>query len=172
MAFLIERMCDKDEDEAYNYADKLAEIGSEEVLHELIKILKGEDLDNAYLAARALAKMDNNMEALDPMFDVILDKENKNKNGAFVQALEGFDLSSKIVEICRIYLFGNFKSSALAKVYLDYEEFDVSPRVIKKIEKHLNHFENNIARDDGEYIIKKNEVEKIVNEMRELFGPE
>lgn len=170
VAYLIEKMCDKTDDESYIYADKLAAIRTEEVLNELIKILKGEDLDNAYLAARALSKMDNNQEALEPMLEVVHDKANKNRNGAFVQALEGFDISSKFVDIVRIYLFGNFKSSALAKEYLDYVEFDISPRVIKKIEKHLSHFENNISKEDEEYIQKKNETEKVLDELRMLFG--
>ncbi len=172
VAYLLNKMCDKEEDEAYEYADKLAKTGTDEVLQELIKILKGNDPENANLAARALSKMDNNKEALDPLLEIIHDKANRNTNGALVQALEGFDLSSKIVDVCRIYLFGNFKSSALAKEYLDYVEFDISPRVIKKIEKHLSHFENNISNEDGDYQEKKVEVENILLEIRKIIRTE
>ena len=169
IAYLIERMCDKEENEAYAYADKLAVIGTGEVLNELVKVLKCEDIENAYLAARALSKMEDNKDALDPLLEVIHHSSNKNRNGAFFQALEGFDLGLKFVDVCRIYLFGNFKSSALAKQYLDYEEFEVSPRTIKKAEKHLNHFEQNISKEDEDLTIKKQELEKILTELRKLF---
>jgi len=172
IANLFDKMCDKNEDEAFEYADKLANIGTEEVLDELVKILKGSDMDSAYLASRALSKIEDNEKALEPLLELIHDKANKNKNGAFVQALEGFDLSSKFVDILRIYLFGNFKASALAKEYLDYTEFDLSPRVIKKIEKHWNHFENNISKEDDEFIVKKQEFERIMNDLKELFESE
>ncbi|MDO9553920.1 HEAT repeat domain-containing protein [Rhodonellum sp.] len=172
IANLFGKMCDKNEDESFEYADKLAKIGTEEVVDELIRILKGEDMDSAILAARALSKTENNEKALEPLLELIHDTAYKNKNGAFVQALEGFDLGSKFVDILRIYLFGNFKASALAKEYLDYTEFDLTPRVIKKIEKHWSHFENNISKEDDEYIIKKQEIEKIRMDMKELFESE
>ncbi|AGA79664.1 HEAT repeat domain-containing protein [Echinicola vietnamensis] len=165
---LIHKMCDKQEEEAFVYADKLAEIGGEEVLEKLIHVLKGEDVESAYLAARGLAVMENNDAALDPLLEVIHDKKNKGHNGTFVQALEGFDISGKFVDILRIYLFGNFKASLLAKDYLDYTEFDITPRVIRKAEKHWKHFQNNSASDQ-EYDIKKQEVEEILGELKEMF---
>lgn len=167
--YLIDKMCDKSEAEAFEYADKLAEIGTEEVLDKLIEILKGQDLDAAYLAARALAKVENNQKALEPMMEIILDNRNKNTNGLFVQALEGFDLSDKFVDLLRIYLFGNFKSSNLAKDYLDHIEFDLSPRTIKKAEKHWKHFENNVDKESDDFLIKKEEIELIFKEIRNLF---
>ncbi|MFD2036143.1 HEAT repeat domain-containing protein [Belliella marina] len=170
--YLLEKMCDKSENEAYDYADKLAEIGTEEVVDQLIEIIKGDDLDNAYLAARALGKIENNQKALDPLLEVIHDSGNKNKNGQFVQALEGFDLSNKFVDLFRVYLFGNFKSSNLAKHYLDYVEFDLTPRVLKKAEKHWNHFENNVSKESDDYLMKKDEVETIFQEIKNLFSEE
>ncbi|MCH7412153.1 HEAT repeat domain-containing protein [Belliella sp. R4-6] len=167
--YLLEKMCDKSESEAFDYADKLAEIGTEEVVDLLIEIIKGEDLDNAYLAARALSKIENNQKALDPILEAIHDNNNKNKNGQFVQALEGFDLSNKFVDLFRIYLFGNFKSSNLAKYYLDYVEFELTPRVLKKAEKHWKHYENNVSHDSDDFLIKKDEVETILQEIKDLF---
>ncbi len=166
---LLNKMCDKSEGEAFAYADQLAEIGTEEVVDQLINILTGEDIENAYLAARALGKIENNSKALDPLLELIHDHENKNRNGLFVQALEGFDLSDKFVDLLRIYLFGNFKSSNLAKGYLDYVEFDLSPRTIKKAEKHWNHYQNNVSEDSDDYLIKKQEVETMLEEIKQLF---
>ncbi|GAB2610962.1 HEAT repeat domain-containing protein [Belliella aquatica] len=167
--YLLEKMCDKSEAEAFEYADKLAEIGTEEVVDQLIEIIKGQDLDAAYLAARALSKIENNQKALDPLLEIIHDSKNKNTNGLFVQALEGFDLSDKFVDVLRIYLFGNFKSSNLAKDYLDHVEFDLSPRTIKKAEKHWKHFENNVDKESDDFLIKKEEVELILQEIKQLF---
>lgn len=165
---LFAKMCDKQEEEAFKYADKLAEIGGEEVLNRLIELVKSVDIECVHLAARALAKIEDNQSALATVMDAIHDSSNRHQNGALVQALEGFDLSSSFVDLFRIYLFGNFKSSLLAKEYLDYVEFDITPRVIKKAEKHWNHFVNNSVHDDG-FEIKKAEVEEMLSEMKEMF---
>ncbi|WP_215226117.1 HEAT repeat domain-containing protein [Echinicola shivajiensis] len=165
---LIQKMCDKQEEEAYVYADQLAEIGGEEVLQKLVLVLKGEDIESGYLAARALSAMEDNQAALEPLLEVIHDKNNKMKNGTFVQALEGFDLSSKFVDVLRLYLFGNFKASFIAKDYLDYTEFDITPRTIKKAEKHWNHFQNNSKHDES-FDIKKEEVESILSDLKSMF---
>lgn len=165
---LLAKMCDKQEEEAFKYADMLAEIGGEQVLKKLIPLIKSNDIEYVYLAARALAKIDGNQAALEAVMDAIHDKGNRHQNGALVQALEGFDLSSSFVDLLRIYLFGNFKSSLLAKEYLDYVEFDITPRVIKKAEKHWNHFVNN-SKHDEEYRIKKTEIEEMLSEMKGMF---
>ncbi|MFD2201217.1 HEAT repeat domain-containing protein [Shivajiella indica] len=169
---LIQKMCNKEEGEAYLFADKLAALGTEEVLLALLEVLKSEDMDEAYLAARALSKMENNQMALKPLFEVIHDKKNQNRNGGLVQMLEGFDLTESFVDILRIYLFGNFKASLLAKDYLDSVEFEITPRVLKKAEKHWNHFKNNVNPNSDDFEIKKAEVEQILNEIKELLNEE
>lgn len=167
---LIQKMCDKNDAEAYRHADKLAAIGTEEVMQALLEVLKSEDLDDAYLATRALSKMDNNQGALVFLFDVIHDKKNQSRNGGFVQMLEGFDLSESFVDLLRIYLFGNFKASQLAKDYLDTIEFEITPRVLKKAEKHWKHYINNVNPNSEEFEIKKAEVEQILFEIKELLN--
>jgi predicted DNA-binding protein len=167
---LIQKMCDKDEAEAYIYADKLAQIGTKEVIQALLEVLKSEDIEDAYLAARALSRMENNQEALVSLFEVIHDKKNQNRNGGFVQMLEGFDLTESFVDILRIYLFGNFKASQLAKDFLDSVEFEITPRVLKKAEKHWNHFKNNVNPNSDDFEIKKAEVEEIFQEINELLN--
>lgn len=166
---LFRKMCDKDEAEAFVYADQLAKIGSEEVLSKLLELLRSEDFDDAYLAARALSKMENNQAALEPLLEVIHAKSNQNRNGGFVEMLEGFDLSDSFVDLFRIYLFGNFKASLLAKALLDSVEFDITPRVLKKAEKHWKHFTNNTNAESDEFMLKKDEVETMLQEMRDLF---
>lgn len=166
---LIHKMCDKDEAEAYIFADQLAKIGTEEVLIELLKVLKAGDMENAYLAARALSQMKDNQKALEDLLEVILDKENQQQNGGLVQMLAGFDLSEKFVDIFRIYLFGNFKAALFAKDYLDTVEFEISPRILKKVEKHWNHYLNNSNPNDEDVKAKRIEAEQIIKEIRELL---
>jgi HEAT repeat protein len=165
---LVQKMIDREEKESYKYAEQLARIGSEEVMDKVLRILRGTDLDNAYLAAKVLGKMENRQMGLDPLLEVILDKENMAHNGALVEALEAFDLRHKFVEIFRLYLFGSFKASTLAKYYLDFTEFDITPRVIKKAEKHWNHYQNNVKHDD-EFEIKKKEALTILGELKDMF---
>lgn len=169
--FLIQRMIDKNEQEAYKYADQLGEIGTDEAMEKAISILENEDMESAYLAARALGKMKHNNKALGPLLEVIHDKKNKKNTGALVEVLEAFDLSENFVDILRIYLFGSYKASALAKEYLDHSEFDITPRVIKKAEKHWRHYQSNTKKDDV-FELKKKEVENILNDLRSLFEGE
>jgi hypothetical protein len=169
ISLLLDKMCDKNEEESFLYADKLAAIGTEEVVDALIAVLKSEDLENAYLAARALKNSPNNQKALEPLLELIHQKSMQNKNGAFVEALEGFDLSEHFVDVFRIYLFGNFKSSLLAKEYLDFVEFNITPRVVKKSEKHWNHFLNNVSPNSDDFLLKKEEAETIIAEIKGLF---
>lgn len=166
--FLIRRMIDKQEKDAYKYADELGEIGTDEAMEKALFLLEKNDMESAYLAARALGKMKNNKKALAPLLELIHDQKNKHHNGALVEALEAFDLREHFVDILRIYLFGNYKASTLAKDYLDYTEFDITPRVIKKAEKHWNHYKNNIKQDEI-FELKKREVEAILRDIKSLF---
>ena len=53
----------------------------------------------------------------------------------------------------------------MAKGYLDFKEFDITPRVIKKAEKHWNHYSNNIKHDEV-YEIRKSEVDAMLADLR------
>lgn len=166
---VLNRMCDPKEDEAYHFADKLGAMADEETKNHLITLVKGDNWEIAYLACRALSKTQWNEESLDAVFEAIFDKKNKSVQGAFSQILEEFDLSERFVDIFRVYLFGNFKASTLAKDYLDSVEFDITPRTIRKAEKHWNHYLHN-PEDEGSLALKKSEVEPMLSELKELFS--
>lgn len=166
---LFEKMCDPKESDAYVFADKLGIKADEEAKNRLIELVKGEDWEVAYLSCRALSKTHWQEEALDAIFSVIFDRKNKERQGAFVQILEEFDLSQRFVDIFKIYLFGNFKASTLAKDYLDGVEFDITPRTIRKAEKHWKHYLHN-PEDEDSVAIKKSEIEPMLLEMKELFS--
>jgi hypothetical protein len=165
---LILKFLNKEESDPYHYGDKLAKIGSPEVKEKLIAVVKEGDMDNAFLAAKVLGSMDDNEDALTAILEVIHLPANRGVNGGLVSLLEEFDLSEKFVDIFRIYLFGNFKAYSLAKEYLDYTEFDITPRTLKKAEKHWNHFLNNSSADEG-FELKKQEAEIIMNEIRNIL---
>jgi hypothetical protein len=165
---LFDRMNDPKESEAYHFADKLGKLADEEAKNKLIELVHSEDWEVSYLACRALSKTQWNEEALDAIFEKIFDRKNRSIQGAFVQILEEFDLKDRFVDIFRVYLFGNFKASTLAKDYLDGIEFDIVPRTIKKAEKHWNHYLHN-PEDEGSVVIKKSEVEPMLKELKELF---
>lgn len=166
---LLKKMCDKGESEAFIYSDKLAKIGGTELMHQLIELMKSDNLETSFLAVRTLSLMEENQPALKPVFELIHHPAYKSKNGYLVQLLEGFDLSESFVDLFRVFLFGNFKSSSLAKSYLDSVEFEITPRVLKKAEKHWNHFLNNIDQNSDEFIAVKDEAEAILLELKELL---
>lgn len=165
---LIVKMRDKEETEAFRYSDKLAKIGNDYVLKKMIELLYDDEYDTKYLAARTLGLMENNEAALEPLLEAINDKRNQHANGGMAEALTHFDCSEKFVDIFRIYLFGNFKVSGIAKTMLDYQEFDITPRTVRKAEKHWNHFSNNTKHDET-YEEKRREAESILSDLKALF---
>lgn len=168
---LVEKLTDKNENEAFEYADKLAAIGSEYVVDAMVELLKHEDVEVQYLAARALSQIKNNSKALDPLFEAINASDNAGKNGGLVEALSGFDISERFVDIFRLYLNSSFKVETMTKVMLDFGEFNVRPRTIRKAEKHWKHYMNNVKHDE-EYELKAFEVNEILDELRSLFEEE
>lgn len=168
---LMDQMCDPNESNAYFFADKLGKVADDAVKDKLIELIKGDNWEHAYLASRALSISNYNDEGLDAILEAIFDKKNKATQGAFVQIMEDFDLSERFVDVFKIYLFGNFKSSTLAKSYLDEVEFNITPRTIRKAEKHWNHYLHN-PEDEESMLLKKSEVEPIFLEMKQLFSEE
>lgn len=167
---LIEKLKDASENDAYKYSDELANIG-EEVIPVLLPYLEHEDQDIKYLAARTLGQIENNQTALEPLLDAIENKNNLDPNAGMAEALLEFDCSQYFVRILKLYLYGGFKSSAMAKLILDYTEFDITPRVIKKAEKNWHHYLHNVKHDLN-FDAKKEEVEDILGDLKELFAEE
>ncbi len=152
------------EDKAFEASDALGRIGSPEVVLAMIDLLKHPNSESRFMAARTLGLVKNNAEALEPMLEAISAKENSNQTGDLLSVLEGFDISSKYVDVFKFYLFGSFKTSLVAKELLDYKEFDITPRVLKKATKHWNHYSNNVKQDNA-FILKKREVEEMLSDL-------
>ncbi|MEQ8477903.1 HEAT repeat domain-containing protein [Fulvivirga sp.] len=152
---------------AYEISDTLGHIGEEEVLVAMLKLLSHGNDENRIIASRTLGKLKDNAAALPNLLEAITAKENVSIAGDLLVALEGFDISDRFVEIFKLYLFGSFKVSNIAKDLLDYKEFDITPRVIKKAKKHWNHYSNNIKHDDA-YQLRKVEVEEMFEDMEDF----
>lgn len=157
------------DDHAYKASDSLGRIGSEEVVDAMIELLKHPNPESRIMAARTLGLVENNHQGLEPLLDAIKSKDNSSIAGELMMAMEGFDVSGIYVELFRLYLFGSYKVSLLAKEQLDFSEFDITARVIKKAEKHWNHYSNNVKHDEA-YQVRKTEVETMLNDLKEFVN--
>lgn len=168
---LINELKNPIDDVVYKASDSLAHSKDESVIDQLIELLNYDNLDTRFLAARTLAEIENNNSALSAMFEAINHPSNASIQGDLVMFLEGFDLSKSYIELFKLYLFGSFKVSKVAKELLDYEEFDITPRVIKKSRKHWNHYSNNI-KHDAAYELMKEEVEEMLEDLQKYADEE
>ena len=165
---LVNQLSSELTDSAYKASDSLGYIGTEEVVNSMIELLHHPSLESRYMAARTLGIVKHNETALEHMFEAIKNSENRTIAGDLLMELEGFDLSDSYVELFRLFLTGSFKVSNIAKDLLDHKEFNITARVIKKAEKHWNHYSNNVKHDDV-YELRKQEVDEILNELRDFI---
>ncbi len=161
---LVQQLSEELTETAYKTSDTLGHIGSVEVVEAMIQLLQHPNSDSRYMATRTLELIENNEAALDPILEAVQNKDNSTQAGNLLAALEGFDVSAKYVEVFKLYLFGSFKVSLVAKNLLDYKEFDITARVLKKAKKHWNHYANNVKHDDA-FELRKNEVEDMLDEL-------
>ncbi|MCC5929904.1 MAG: HEAT repeat domain-containing protein [Cyclobacteriaceae bacterium] len=165
---LIERLKDPNEENAWKISDQLAALNDMAVAEKLLPLLYSEEDETQYLAARTLSKMKNNHSTLQALLDAIFDKRNQHRNGALVEALEGYDLSEHFNDVFKIFLYGNFKASFLARELLDSVEFELVPRNLRKAEKHFKHFSSNLKKD-GSDAGRFAGAEEIIGELKALF---
>ena len=158
----------KDED-VYRNVTVLAKIGGPEVIERLLTMLYDEDLDIQYLAVKTLSQIKNNQSALPGLFSAIHDPKLKSRNGSLVQALEGFDVSDHFIDIFKLYIDGGLKAAAMAKLLLDYTEFNISSKTLKTAKKHVHDFVNNSPQDES-YETKMIEITDIINDLEVLVN--
>ena len=163
LAPLLKKLSSGD-DNAFEASDNLARIGSEEVVTAMVNLLESPDLEIRFLASRTLGLIENNENGLAPLMLAIHNAENASITGDLMMALEGFDVSTIFLDLFKLYLFGSFKVSRMAKELLDFKEFEITPRLIRKAQKHWNHYSNNVKQDEA-YLIRKKEVEEIFDDL-------
>lgn len=153
---------------SFKVSESLSKIGTDEVTQALIMLLDHEYVDTRFIAAKTLGDIQDNAIALEPLWTAIHNPENKGIAGDLLSALDGFDISNHYVDVFKLYLFGSFKVSKVAEGLLDYKEFSITPRVIKKARKHWAHYANNVKQDDA-FDLHKVEIEARFKELNDYL---
>ncbi len=166
---LISKICDEKEEEAYRYMRNLADLGGEEVISAVEPLLYHDSDEVRYLAAQTLGNMEDNQQGLDILLQAVLHKDNAGRQGDMVSAIELFDYRDKFLEIFKIYINGSFKAKTLAKSYLDFGEFDITPRILKKVEKQWNHYIHNVKHDDTFEVVKA-DIEDMLEGLKSVLN--
>jgi hypothetical protein len=115
-------------------ADKLGEIGGEEITDFLISLLKSENSGLRNRAALALEEIKNN-RAVEPLLEAIFKKENHNYNGTMVFALESLDCSRNLKDIFRILFYESFEAKISAYRILTEQKFDFTQEDLTEIKQ-------------------------------------
>lgn len=115
-------------------ADRLGQIGGDEVVDFLISLLALENSGIRNRAALALSDIKDN-RALEPLLTAIFKKENYNYNGTLVYALEFLDCSQKIKDIFRILFFETYEAKISAYTILSEQEFDFTEQELIEIKQ-------------------------------------
>lgn len=162
---LVSKLKGELSENAYKASDSLGRIGTEEVVSAMLDLLNNPNPESKILASRTLGLVENNSNALEPLLEAVKNKGNSEIAGDLLMALEDFNVSDKYVELFRLYLFGTFKLSMVAKNLLDFKEFDITPRVLKKAQKHWDHYTNNVKHDEL-FELRKIEVKAMLDDLR------
>ena len=113
-------------------ADKLGEIGGDEITDFLISLLK---LDNSEIrdrAALALEQIGDN-KAVEPLFESIF--KNHNYNGTMVFALESLDCSKHLTDLFKILFSEAYEAKISAMTILNTQIFEFTSQDLMNINK-------------------------------------
>jgi HEAT repeat protein len=113
-------------------ADKLGEIGGDEITDFLISLLDLDDSGIRDRAALAIEQIGDN-KAVEPLFKSIF--KNHNYNGTMVFALESLDCSKHLKDIFRILFSEAYESKMSAIAILDTQTFDFTSQDLLEINR-------------------------------------
>jgi|WetSurMetagenome_2_1015567.scaffolds.fasta_scaffold30905_4 hypothetical protein len=111
-------------------ADKLGELGGNEITDFLISLLDLDDSGVRNRAALALEQIGDN-KAVDPLFKSIFN--NHNYNGTMVFALESLDCSKHLKDIFKILFSESYEAKISAMAILDTQIFEFTSQDLKDI---------------------------------------
>jgi len=115
-------------------ADRLGEIGGNEVVDFLIFVLKSEDALQRNSAALALRDIGDN-RAAEPLWQAIQQPLNQNKRGTLVYALEKLDCSHKLGALFDLLFYGSYEVRMYAGTILDEQIFEFSETDLHTIQR-------------------------------------
>jgi HEAT repeat protein len=115
-------------------ANRLGEIGGDDVVDFLISLIALDDSSIRNRAALALEQIKDN-RALEPLLTAIFKKENHNYNGTMVFALESLDCSKKLKEIFRILFYETYESKLSANAILSDQIFEFTEQDLLDIQR-------------------------------------
>jgi len=115
-------------------ADRLGEIGGDEVVNFLIALL---DLDKPGIRNRAALALEDikDNRALEPLLKAIFKNENHNYNGTMVFALESLDCSEKLKEIFQILFYESYEAKISADAILSDQKFEFTKQDLVDIQE-------------------------------------
>ena len=102
---LLIKMCDPEEKEAYFFADKLGKLIDDAGKDRLIELIKGDQWEIGYLAARALSNASYNEEALDALFETMYFNLIFKKINNFTKTLKNYEENNLLIIAFSIYVF-------------------------------------------------------------------
>ena len=115
-------------------ANRLGEIGGDDVVDVLISLIALDDCSIRNKAALALEQIKDN-RALEPLLTAIFKKENHNYNGTMVFALESLNCSKKLKEIFRILFYETYESKLSANAILSDQIFEFTEHDLRDIQR-------------------------------------
>ncbi len=116
---------------------RLGEIGGQDILDFLIKLLELGDSSILNNVVLALKKIKNN-KAVEPLLKAIFKPENHNYNGTMVYALESLNCETKLVEIFKILFFESYESKHGAYKILGQQIFEFTKDDLFEIQSMWN----------------------------------
>jgi len=111
-------------------ADKLGEIGGNEITDFLISLLDLDDSGIRDRVALALEQIGDN-KAVEPLFKSIF--KNHNYNGTMVFALESLDCSKHLKDIFKILFYEAYEAKMSAMAILDTQIFEFTSQELMEI---------------------------------------
>lgn len=112
-------------------------IGGEEVISFLINLLDQEDTEIRNKAAIALMDIGDD-KAVQPLFNAINKKQNFNKNGTLVYALQVFDCKNRLVDLFSILFFQGYEARMGAITILNSQIFEFSKDILQILQQWKN----------------------------------
>lgn len=115
-------------------ANRLGQIGGDEVVDFLISLIALDDSSIRNRAALALKDIKDN-RAIEPLIIAISKKANLNYNGTMVYALESLDCSKKLTEIFQILFYQGYEAKWSAYTILSEQIFEFTKDDLYEIQK-------------------------------------